>query len=157
MSHPIYTLKNSQGLLGVRTIGNPIYIVGFHSRLHAYIVRDHLCSKTALTLLHNRPSEDVTRDVEMGLLKMGVLKEVSNIHINLGSELVIPKKPQHDTSPVFDVFQMEYGKFLLKPFQQRIGVIEALSLSSESASGYAFLSNVIYPVEDTEMFRANLR
>jgi hypothetical protein len=157
MSGMIYTLKNAKGLLGVRTESAPPYIVGFHSRLHAYLVRDHMCSSKQLSLLHTDIKEDVAQEVEMGLLKMGVLKEMSSIHINLASELTVPKKATGATSLLLDVLPMDYGEFILNPFERRIGVIEALSLASDTPSKYVFISNVIHPVDDADLFRATLK
>jgi len=157
MDH-VYALKHASGFVGLQHLDRS-YVVGFRSRLYAYRVRDTVHPDMRIKLQKHSP-EDVGSEVNFGLKHLGVGINIDErITIDTRAELFVPMKTPHASSknsPVIDVVAMEESDFMTMPFSKRIGVVCAHALLEEDDDHAVFLSDVIDPLSQYDMFRAFL-
>jgi hypothetical protein len=159
-NNKIYSIKNSSGLFCINHRYKN-YIIGFHSRILAYRVKDNL-PPNPHKYIYLKPDriEEVSADINFGLKNMGLEDGsfVTDVNIDLQAELSIPKNKNNIiVEDPYYIEDLRFDEFLMYPFQKCLGVIMPFEIYREDEDRYIFLSQVIDPCENTlGLFRKSL-
>ena len=150
----IFTIKHAEGLVGVNYKHRP-YVIGFVSKIHAYMVRDMLpLSDTSKMYLHRGHIDNIAPEISTGLGHFGIHNwNVSAVTIDTDAVLTIIKKEPKEKTHVLQVNDMEYDEFLRMPFDNRVGIVMPQTMDRETDVQYEFLSHVVDPCDSIEMFK----
>lgn len=153
-----YTLKNASGFLGLQHRTQP-YLIGFHKRAHAYLVRDHVQQDPSISLIRH-VIEDVTDDVIQGLKAQGLersfYEQLCDVSIDLEASLIIPKKNTSQVSPILEISEIFNDEFMMLPFTKGIGIAMPFDLEKEDDDKFVFIARVVDPADTIDMFKKSL-
>ncbi len=132
------------------------YVVGFNQHHLNYLLRNNITKKSKACLIRNH-TEDVTQDINAGLIMKGVSQTISGVTIDVGAKLIITKDEEFvEKDDVFEIDHVQIDNFILWPFQNNLGVVLTTDLYTEDKDKYVFTSQIIDPCQSSEMFLKKL-
>lgn len=135
------------------------YVIGFRDPMHAWSVCKKLGPHPKLRLRRNE-YQDISRDINDGLLDFGIVFDINNVTIDMDALLEISwdKKNTRQSSLEYDVYDLREEVLISYPFEKCVGIIfpERL-LRNKGEESFKFVCNVIDPVENIELFRSSLK
>lgn len=153
----MYTvLRQKSGFLGYSKEARS-YIIGFDSKKYAKAVCKTV-SKSPLILLSRHDVDDISDQVNIGAKAFGVdSMDVTDLTIDTEAQLTITKSQERLLEEFYKLEDMDAGDFLCMPFERDLGVIMPYKLINETVNEYVFLSQVIDPCGQPDMFRKHLK
>lgn len=134
--------------------GNKSFVLGF-LRSSDVVYTTRVITKNVKGSLLGYQSRNVADIVNEGLLEMGVPRQMEEIRVQELALVQVSKEPSPYFDWMIDTIPTDY--FITYPFSKGIGIVLATSKAFETDSDIVYHCQVVEPVEDTELFRKNLR
>jgi len=145
----ITVLKHKQNYVGLMHKNKP-YIVGFHKDTHAKYILNNIDLHRPITL-DNENCMNVIDIVNKSLDFRNIpLVNSSKIVIDTSAILSVPTKSCNDD--ILESYEMHFQEFIMKPFEQNIGIVMPFDISSLLDNKCVFNAEVIDPVDDLSRF-----
>lgn len=152
----MYTLlRQKTGYLGFSK-GNKSYLIGFEVPRHATLVSKTIC-KSPLVLLQRHEVDDISYQVNQGVRAFGIDDiKMDDLTIDTSAHLSISKS-REEPYESYSLEEMDAGDFLCLPFEKDLGVIMPYQLLEDSPNQYVFVSQIIDPCGQADIFRKHLK
>ena len=154
MASHLHQLKHEHGLLGFQYRYKP-YVIGFNSNLHAAKVRDNI-GRIQDIWMPRTATENVKNEVNIGLQQLNIDIIVPDVTVETNVLLHIPKKIKNIDNVNLTIEKVDYGQFMLLPFNKYIGIVIANELFDETDEQFIFSSDVVDPCETPFLFARSL-
>lgn len=154
----MFVIKTNQGKLGTIYENRP-YIIGFSCPRTALHV-SKVARLPPLVYLSRSDKVDVTWDVKADLAFMGIQDATfSQLTIDVEAQCTIEKGPRSKNMPFNmqpEIEEMDQGDFMFLSFEKNLGLIMPQTVTLETSDKIMFLSQVIDPPFDIDLFKKNL-
>jgi CRISPR/Cas system-associated protein Csx1 len=146
----------SKNLLGLTDRKSKPYVIGFIDKSLALHVSKNITIDPNCYILRGI-THDISDDVNSGLKSMGINEIIDDICIDVNAKLTIMKKPESDPVKTdFFIETMDYGVFMMYPFEKMVGVILPNFIMDEDDHKMEFESQVIDPSDNLKRAAMNL-
>lgn len=137
------------------------YVIGLQQRKHADMLKRIINKQNVDNIMLLRHCiDDVSDEINKGLAVLGMDEmSVNDVTVDVDATLIVPKKKLtsvYDVMPT-SVDEILFEDFLMFPFNRHIGVALPYEILEDDEKQLVFLTQVIDPTQDTELFRRSLK